>query len=153
MKKLIIFILLLALCAGGYLATAYFSGGTLPTFGIPLGGEKSQMRQSVLKFWEDIKFKDLNSAASFLPADQRDAANIQGFLQRIFGSAAVTLDIVGYEIETLELDSTGLRARVKTKVMANNLQIGQKINRSVMLFFHKISPGSKNWSLELANSF
>ena len=153
MKKLKILIILLTLSIIAYLSFAYFSNGYLPTFGIPLCNEKVQMRKTVLKFWEDIKFKDLKNAAKILPPNQDDLINIKNFLQRIFNSEAKILDVVSYKIKTLELDSTTKRARVKTKIIANNLQTGKKINRTVMLFFYRININNKSWFLELANSF
>lgn len=154
MKKIIVLLLVLALGAGAYLVTAHFSGGSLPNFGIAfLGGERAGLRGQVLGFWEDVKFKDLDSAAKSLPPGTQDPANIQSFLLRIFGSDAGVLDVVSYEITTLELDSTQKRARVKTKVKANNLKTSAELNPTVMLFFYRGAEDPTKWYLEIKNSF
>lgn len=152
MKWFISIIVVILLVVGGYFAAAHFSGGALPTFGIAIGGEKSKLRSVVLKFWEDVKFRDLRSAANYLPQAQRDPAKVIGFLTQIFKTPSEALDLINYKVEVLELDSTELRGRVKMRLTANNLASGEAVDVETMLFFYREADGQK-WLLELGNSF
>jgi len=153
MKWLLSIVIILLLLIGGYFAMAHFSGGALPTFGIEVGGEEAKLRTDVLKFWEDIKFRDLKSASDFLPHSTENKAILIGqFLTKIFKAEAQSLDLISYEIELLELDSTGLRARVKNKLTATNLGTQETASTEAMLFFYR-SDKTERWYLELGNSF
>lgn len=152
MKWIISIVVILLLLVGGYFAVAHFSGGAVPTFGLHVGGEQAGLRKEVLKFWEDIKFRDLKSASAFLPSSNQNPEQIANFLTQIFNTPASSLDLVNYDIELIELDSTGLRARVKTKLTANNLSKQEVTTSETMLFFYRTS-GGETWYLELGNSF
>lgn len=152
MKWFISIVVIILLIVGGYFAAAHFSGGALPTFGISIGGEKAKLRTEVLKFWEDVKFRDLRSAANYLPAQQRDPAKIIGFLTQIFKAPSESLDLISYKVELLEIDSTELRGRIKMHLTANNLATQEPLDVATMLFFYREADGQQ-WYLELGNSF
>ncbi len=155
MKWLFTFLIILLLAFGGYLMVAKFTGGQLPTFGINVGKDKYQVRDVTLAFWEDIKFKDIESASKVLHADKQNKEEILNFLSKIFGTSPANLDLISYEIEKLELDSTGKRARVKVTATAQHLQKQEDledIKVNVMLFFRQHAEDQK-WFLEIDHSF
>ncbi len=150
MKRLLTLLIVLLLATGGYFLAAQLTGGALPTFGLPLGGERAVVRQQTLKFWEDVKFRDFKSAANMLSPGARDPVAIADLLTRTFHLTPEKLDITDCSIDVVELDSAGRRARVKSSVTAHNLVTKQPVEADVMLFFH-LDHGS--WYLDLGSSF
>ena len=110
-------LLLVVLLAGGYIGAAHLSGGAFPTLGLPLGGERSMLRETVRAFLEDIQFKDFERAASYHAPDKRDTVDIPFLLERLFLQKPESLDIMDYEIVFAKIDSTRRRARVKARVI------------------------------------
>lgn len=150
MKWIITLLVVIILCAGGYFIAAYLSGGSLPTYGLVMGGERGAARQVVLKFWEDIKFDDPKSAAKLMMPDAQDSALVSTFLSKLFHVQPEKLDIVSYKIIAVEIDSTGSRARVKNSILAKNLTSQEAVNTEAMLFLRKVD---NNWYLDLGSSF
>ncbi len=144
-------LLILALAAAGYLGAAHFSGGALHTLGLPLGGERGVLREVALRFIEDIKFKDFDSAAKYHAPDVRDEVDIPFLIQRLFLTKPESLDILESEIVFSELDSTGVRARVKTRVKVKHLGNSSIRDQEFMLFFHRKSTADP-WYMELESS-
>lgn len=144
-------LLVMVLLAGGYLGAAHFSGGAFPTLGLPLGGERTWIRNTVRAFLEDIQFKDFDRAASYHAPDKRDSIDIPYLLERLFLQKPESLDIMDYEIVFAKIDSTGKRARAKARVKVKNLVKGDIREQELVLFFHRDSPGSP-WYMELESS-
>ncbi len=149
MKWLITFLIVIILGAGGYLLAAYMTGGALPTFGIVLGGERGEVREVVLKFWEDLKFNDPRSASKLLLPARQDIALVNNFLSQTFHGNPESLDVTGFEIVEIEIDSTGRRARAKSKVLANLLTENRPIQIETMFFLRKVK---SKWYLDLSGS-
>ena len=152
MKKIILLVFILLLLIAGYFVAAHFSNGKLPSFGLEFNSQKSIVKHQALRFWEDIKFKDINSASKILSGENNKNKEIIAFLERIFQQPPERLDIVTCEILKVEIDSTQKRARVKLKVIANNLVTGSELQPEVMMFFYKNSK-LETWLLELKSSF
>ena len=150
MKWILYLVLVVLLIVGGYFGLSYFSSGKLPTLSLLFNSEKSKVQSAALNFWEDIKFKDIKNASKLLNENPDSQKTIETFLRNLFKIDLERLDISSYEIVQLEIDSTGKRARVKTKVLAENLNTQQSVEQYVMLFFY-----SKDamWFLDLQNSF
>ncbi len=144
-------ILVIVVIAGAYLAAAHFSGGAFYTFGLPLGGERAQLRATALSFMEDLKFKDFERAASYHAPDKQDTVDIPYLLQRLFVQKPEALEVMDYEIIFAEIDSTNIRARVKSRVKAKDLVKGKIRTQEMMLFFHRTSQ-SAPWYMELESS-
>ena len=144
-------LLLLVLAAGGYIGAAHFSGGAFPTFGLPLGGERAMLRETVRSFLEDIQFKDFDRAASYHAPEKRETVDIPYLLERLFQQKPESLDIMDYEIVFADVDSTGKRARVKARVKVKNLALGDIREQEFILFFHRDSV-SAPWYMELESS-
>ncbi len=151
MKKALTALLVLALLLGGYLAVAHVSGGAFSTLGLALGGDRGALRRMALTFLEDIQFKDFASEASFHAPDSRDGVDIPFLLQRLFTVKPEALDIMDYEIVFAELDSSGRRARVKTRVKVKLLLDGRIAERELILYFHRDSAADP-WYMKLEDS-
>ena len=144
-------LLLVVLLAGGYIGAAHLSGGAFPTLGLPLGGERSMLRETVRAFLEDIQFKDFERAASYHAPDKRDTVDIPFLLERLFLQKPESLDIMDYEIVFAKIDSTRRRARVKARVKVKNLAKGDIREQEFIVFFHRDSVDAP-WYMELESS-
>jgi hypothetical protein len=151
MKAALITALCLVLAGGVYLGGAHLSGGAWPTPGLELGGDVGWARRTALSFWEDIQFKDFTRAASYHSPERRAAVDIPYLIERLFGVKPEFLDIMEIEVVLADLDSTGLRIRVKTRLKVKFL-VNEKIDdREIMLYFHRASLEAP-WWMELETS-
>lgn len=136
---------------GGYLAAAHFSGGAFPTPGLAVGGDRGELRRLALSFWEDIKFKDFEGAARYHAEDVRDSVDIPYLLQRIFLQKPELLDFMEFEVVLAEVDSSGTRARVKTRVKVKDLAMKKVLEREIILYFRRAAAGDP-WHMQLEDS-
>ena len=151
MKKWLILIGILLAAVGGYIGLAHLSGGAYPTPGIPVGGDLGELRRTSMTFWEDIQFKDFDKAATYHSADKQETVDIPFLIQRLFAVKPEALDIMTYEVVLADIDSTGNRGRVKTRIKVKVL-VDEKIReKEVMLYFHR-ADASSPWFMELEDS-
>ena len=151
MKKAVTALLVLALLLGGYLGVAHVSGGAFSTLGLALGGDRGALRRVALAFLEDIQFKDFVSAASYHAPDIRDNVDIPFLIQRLFTVRPEALDIMDYDVVFAEIDSGGLRARVKLRVKVKLLLNALIDEREVILYFQRDSVDDP-WYMKLEDS-
>jgi hypothetical protein len=151
MKKAVTALLVLALLLGGYLGVAHVSGGAFSTLGLALGGDRGALRRVALSFLEDIQFKDFVSAASYHAPDIRDSVDIPFLIQRLFTVRPEALDIMDYDVVFAEIDSGGLRARVKLRVKVKLLLNTLIEEREVILYFQRDSVDDP-WYMKLEDS-
>ena len=151
MKKSLILTLSVLLLAGGYVTGAHYSGGAWPTFGLPIGGPEAMLRQTALSFWEDIQFKDFNNAARYHDPSTQDEVDIPFLLERLFAVKPELLDVMEYEVVFADVDSSGLRARVKTRIKVKELARGKIREQEIILYFQRKDPGS-DWYMVLESS-
>jgi wobble nucleotide-excising tRNase len=93
-----------------------------------------------------LHFRDLAKASqAFAPAEQNVEA-VQAFLQRVFNANADQLDLTECNVDNIEMDSTGTRARVKLRVKAKNLTTGKVLQPEILIFF-KRGKADQRWYL------
>ncbi len=151
MKKALILLVTLGVLAGGYVSVAHFSGGAFPTFGLPIGGDRGLLRRIALSFLEDIKFKDFGAAALYHAPELIETVDIPFLIQRLFQVKPEALDVMDFEVVFAEIDSSGLRARVKVRVKAKLLIDERIIEREMVLYFYRdtvVDP----WYMKLEDS-
>lgn len=151
MKTWLYALLVLVLLAGGYLAAAHLSGGAYPTLGLAIGGDRGWLRATSLSFWEDIQFKDFEKAASYHDPTSQEAVDIPYLIERMFMVKPEQLDVISYEIVFAEVDSTGLRARVKTRVKVKILTVDKVDEPEVMLYYKRAAEDAP-WFMDLQRS-
>ncbi len=151
MKKAVTALLVLALLTGGYLGVAHLSGGAFWTVGLALGGDRGALRRIALSFLEDIQFKDFVNAASYHAPDKRDSVDIPFLIQRLFTVRPEALDIMDYEVVFAEIDSGGLRARVKLRVKLKLLLRALIEEQEIILYFQRDSVDDP-WHMKLEDS-
>lgn len=146
-----VLLVLAVVLPAGYLGLAHLSGGQWPVFGLPLGGEREQLRRLSLDFWEDIQFKDFDSAAAFHDPSTQEEVDIPYLLERLFALKPEMLDIMSLEVVLTDIDSSGLRGRVKTRLKVKNLLNNEVKDREVMLYFARSGPDAP-WYMDLESS-
>ncbi|HEX9885268.1 MAG TPA: hypothetical protein VGA70_02225 [Longimicrobiales bacterium] len=151
MKRVLKVLLVLGVVLGGYLGVAHLSGGAFWALGLALGGDRGDLRRTALAFLEDIQFKDFISAASYHAPDVRSSVDIPFLIQRLFAVKPEALDIMDYDIVFAELDSSGLRARVKSRVKVRFLLDGRIEERDLILYFDRDSVADP-WYMKLEDS-
>lgn len=150
-SKLLIFLGIPAIGLVGYLGLAHVTGGAWPTLGLPLGGEEGLLRRSSQQFWEDIQFKDFEHAATYHSEARQAEVDIPYLLERIFLVKPELLDIMSYEIVMADVDSTGLRARVKTRVKVKDL-VRERVDDREMMLYWKREDMASPWTMDLETS-
>lgn len=151
MSKWMIAIGITVVLTGGYIGIAHFSGGSFPTLGLPIGGERALLRSMTLQFIEDVKFKDFDKAATYHHPEKQERLDIPYYLERLFLIKPEALDVMSYEIIFAELDSAQLRGRVKARIKCKNLIREDIQEKETMFFFYRESVASP-WYMRLESS-
>ncbi|MDQ6975953.1 MAG: hypothetical protein Q9M22_05220 [Mariprofundaceae bacterium] len=147
MRFILIFFVLLAL----YFGAVHISGGAFYAFGLPLGGERADLRKIAHNFMEDIQFKDFKKAASYHAPEAIKTVDIPFLLQRLFLQKPESLDIMSYEIVFCKLDTSKLRGRAKVRMKAKNLINKEIRSQDFLLFFYRKNKQSP-WYMALESS-
>lgn len=150
-KRWLVLFGVLFVAGAGYVAAAHFSGGAFPTPGLDVGGDRGELRRKATSFLEDIQFKDFKTAASYHAPDKRDQVDIPFLLQRLFQVKPEALDIMSYEVVFADLDTTGNRGRVKTRVKVKEL-VREKIRDQEIIFYFDREHAGAPWYMKLEDS-
>jgi len=148
MRKVTVILVLTVLAAGGVLV-ALSQPRLLDRLGVM--GEIGWLRSTTRAFLEDIQFKDFEKAASYHSPEEQETVDIPFLIERLFGVKPEQLDIMEYEILFSKIDSTGLRARVKSRVKVKHLLQDEIHDRELMLYFHRSSADAP-WYMKLESS-
>lgn len=135
----------------GYVGLAHVTGGAFPVPGLAVGGDIGDLRRQTLSFWEDIQFKDFDHAATWHDPAVQESVDIPYLLERIFVLKPEALDIMDIEIVLADRDSTGNRARVKTRLRFKDLVKGKVHEKEVILYWHR-ADAQAPWYMELESS-
>jgi hypothetical protein len=137
---MIIIAVLLALCLG-YLGYAHFTGGSVPTFGLPIGGERAKVRARTLSFFEHVKFKNASALRDFV-GTTTSSDEVLSYLLKSLGINPETIDLMHVTIEDVELNSTETRARTRVSFAGQNLSEKKPFTFSKIIFLYKSADGS-----------
>jgi hypothetical protein len=148
MRKATIILVVVALLAAGLIV---FVSRPAALDRLGLGGDSGKLRLITQSFLEDIQFKDFAKAASYHSPDDQKTVDIPFLLERLFGIKPEQLDIMSYEIVFADIDSSGLRGRVKSRVKVKILVNGAIEDRELMLYFSRDTPQSP-WFMRLESS-
>ncbi len=126
MRTFLIILVLVILAALGYLGYAHFSGGAVPTFGLPIGGERGEIRARTLTFFEDVKFKNTNAFKDFV-ANNVSPEQVLSYLEQSLGLNQER-DLNHVLIKQVELDSAAQRGRVRVSLSGQDLKTKKPFN-------------------------
>lgn len=136
MRKFIVVLTVLLIVVLSYLGYAHFSGGAVPTFGLPIGGEKAQIRAVTLAFFEHVKFKNASAFKEFV-ALGTDPAVVDAYLDKTLGQDTEKIDLIAVEIKSIELDSKQTRARVHVGFMGQDLALHKPVDLEKIVFLYR----------------
>ncbi|MDD5630076.1 MAG: hypothetical protein PHU21_13490 [Elusimicrobia bacterium] len=140
MKKLLFAVLLLAVAAGtGYL----MHEGVVPGW----QSDRALIKSKSLRFLECLKFKAFEEAAAFhAPADRQARPDLPKLLEDFFKIPPENLDIQDLNVDFIEFDSTGQRAKAKTTCGVRILNTKEEKRPEAVLYWKK---ADGTWYLDL----
>lgn len=112
--------------------------------------DRKFVTQQSIKFLEDLQFKDFQRAASYHSNEDRKKVNIPILIERMFQVKPETLDILRFEVQKVDIDSTGQRAKVKTKTYCKILNANEFREPEIILYWFK--DPTEGWVMELESS-
>ena len=140
MKKLLLLAAFLGLAGG---AAFLAQQGLIPGF----ENDSLTLKKKSFRFLECLKFKEFGEAARFHTLEELKAhPDIPKKLERFFLIPPENLDVQQIDIDFVELDSTGRRARVKTTTSVNVLNKNEKRRAEAILYWKRVGD---QWFLDL----
>lgn len=147
-KVLFLFVLMIGVAFAAFVISGRARGGE--SIGTGSMADRRQLEQISLKFLEDLRFKDFQHAASYHSVEDRKKVNIPQLIEQWFAVKPETLDIMRYEIQRVDIDSTGSRGRVKLKTTIKILNANEIKQPEMMLYYFK--DPAEGWIMELESS-
>lgn len=124
---------------------------------LDFSGQTKWLADRSYDFLEDLKFKDFAKASTYHLAETQAKRDIPELIRRVFGIKHEVLDIERFEVLEVDLDRSGLRARVRTRVYFNVLgdrsvreSTASRRDIELLLYWFKQADGS--WAMELESS-
>lgn len=149
MKRfLLIFGFLVALAIGLLVLNSRNSSVSIALTGS--SADRKFVTQQSIKFLEDLQFKDFRRAASYHSVEDRKKVDIPILIERMFQVKPETLDIMRFEVQKVDIDSTGQRAKVKTKTHCKILNANEIREPEIILYWFK--DPTEGWVMELESS-
>lgn len=146
MRSFLISLLVVLVLVIGYLGYVHFSGGALPTLGLPLGGEKARVRAVTKAFFEHVKFKDQKGLIAYV-APGTNPAEADAYLDKTLGRETEKFDLVSVEIKSIEIDSKQTRARVHVMFYGQDLVAHKPVDLEKIVFLFRTDDG--NWLVDI----
>jgi len=104
----------------------------------------------MVRFLEDIQFKDFSHAASLHSQEDQSKKDIPGLIESKFKIKPELLDIKGFQVLRLDVMSTGDRAKALCNVQVKLLNSERDVKELEMVFFFKLQNGE--WFMDLQSS-
>ena len=145
MKKLFLIALLVVGVVGFFYASSEgYLGGLSGS-----GDDKREIRDKTIRFFECLKFKEFKEASAFHSEEDQKAADIPSMIENLFQVPPEYLDIQDIALMYVEIDSSGILAKSKTRCHAKELNTGQEKDHEVILYWKK---EADQWFLKLRSS-
>ncbi|MFC1850809.1 hypothetical protein ACFL27_11500 [candidate division CSSED10-310 bacterium] len=149
MRKIHVIVAVLAvLCLALFLFGSRY-GFKMGNIMIAPSGDKKLLEQLSHSFWEDIQFKDFDTAASYHEPEIQKTLDIGYLLERLFMVKPEYLDIRNIEIQEVDIDSSGDRGRVRTKLLLHILNTKKTKEPKCILYWYK---KNNKWFMRLESS-
>lgn len=148
MRTFVVIFLFLLISAGVYVGYAHFSGGQVPTFGLPIGGEKAKIREAATNFFEQIKFRNYDGLERYTEEVTKD--EIASYIKELFGINKNDLDLDEFSIKNIEMDSSKLRSRVVLSFTGRDVSTQAPFERQKMVFLYLNK--DKKWLFDIKNN-
>ncbi|PKK90257.1 MAG: hypothetical protein CVV64_09835 [Candidatus Wallbacteria bacterium HGW-Wallbacteria-1] len=119
---------------------------------ISLNSDKEYLEKSTYQFLESIKFKDFEKAAVYHHPERLKSRDIPALIEKRFMVKPELLDISSFEILLVEIDSTGDRARVKTRSRVSVLNSGKERDLDLIFYWQREKGKDGKWYMTLDSS-
>jgi hypothetical protein len=124
---------------------------------LDFSGQTKWLADRSYDFLEDLKYKDFAKSATYHLAATQEKRDIPELIRRVFGVKHEVLDIERFEVLEVDLDRSGLRARVRTQVYFHIL--GDRTvresaagRRDIELLLYWFKQDDGQWVMELESS-
>lgn len=134
------------------MALLYFSNpGNNIALNFKASSEDSKfLRQQSISFLEDLQFKDFKKAGTYHSLTDRKKVDIPKLIERMFAIKPEFMDIMRYEIKSIDIDRSGDRAKVHTQTIIKVLNTGKIKEPEVILYWRK--DPKEGWVMTLESS-
>jgi hypothetical protein len=150
MKKIALLFVLFAIVAVILLVCS--SPGGISLGSVSMGGseDKRIIEKKTWDFLEDIRYKDFKKAATYHAKAEQKTVDIPGLIERLFVCKPEFLDILRYDIKSVDLDTSGLRARAHVHTVVKILNTSE-IKEPEVIFYWMKDP-KEGWVMKLESS-
>lgn len=148
MRTFVVIFLFLLISAGVYIGYAHFSGGQVPTFGLPIGGEKAKIREAINGFFEQVKFRNYDGLGRFTEDVTKE--EIESYIKNLFGINKNDLDLDDFLINSLEMDSSKVRSRATLSFRGKDVATQAPFEREKMVFLYLSK--DKKWLVDIKSN-
>ena len=149
MRKIYIIVGILVLITGVIVMFSSRYGVSIGNITIAPHKDKKILEDLTFSFWEDIQFKDWDTAASYHAEQVKAERDIPYLIERMFQVKPETLDVRNIEVQEVDIDSSGDRGRVRTKLLVKVLNTGKVKQPEAVLYWYK---ENGQWLLNLESS-
>lgn len=150
MRKSILLTILFILALTAYFSYVHFTAADLPTFGLKLGGQKSELKNLTKNFLESIKFKNIDTLKSFISKESL-TQDLEIFFKKTFDMSYQEIDLEKFSIEETQIDSTKSRCKIKVKLMGTN-QITKEPFSKIRVLYWYFDTNLKIWLIDIKNN-
>ena len=147
-KSAIAFFILILIGVGIYFFVTKYDI-TIGGLQLAFNKEKNLLRNLTIDFFEDVRFKDFDKAASYHTKEDQETVDIPQLIERLFQIKPELLDIMKYEITEVDIDRSGTRARVRTHTTVKVLNTEELREPDIIFYWHKVDG---QWYMKLESS-
>lgn len=150
MKKILLVFGVLILLALVLLVFSSYTGVRVGPVSFALSADQRFVEQKTLDFMEDVRYKDFKKAASYHNAAERKTVDIPNLIERIFVVKPEFLDIMRYQVTSVDMDRSGDRARVHVKAVVKVLNTREIKEPEIIYYWYK--DPQEGWCMRLESS-
>ncbi len=107
--------------------------------GFSLNSDRNTLYNRMSDFLEDIQFKDFKKSASYHSPEDQKSANIPDLIENKFLIKPELMDIKEFQIQKIDVDRSGERARIHTMTHIKLLNSTEMKDVESIFFWHKVN--------------
>jgi hypothetical protein len=117
--------------------------------GYSLNSDRNTVYNRMTDFLEDIQYKDFKKAATYHSPEDQKSANIPELIENKFLIKPELMDIREFQIQKIDIDRSGDRARAHTMAHIKLLNSSELKDVESIFFWHKVD---NVWYMQLKSS-
>lgn len=151
LEKVAVEVLAVLVGAGFWLLVAHLSGGAYPSFGIPVGGARGELRRASSSFLDDLRRRELmRDTLCRSPGDQA-ALGPADVVRRLLRLEPDAVRITGHKLTSAKVEPGKTRGRVEAQLKYRDLAHKHSRRQELALHFERATPDAR-WCLKLEES-